>query len=251
MLRIESSSGGYGSLMDEHRSAVMDIRPASDGMIATSEPDDELGLEAGDVGADEGGEQETDGRHLRRQRNVDAVLDAVIDLTQDGVMNPSWEAAGAAAGVSARSIQRYFPARSDLMSAALDRVMDRMSPIVQSEYLGEGPLDTRITEFVDRRVELHQGFGPLARSAFQQYDESRHPSVVAAQKLMREQLEAQFAPELDQMKDDVRRRTTALLDVVFQFEGLEHLSTRCELSGDERKNALGALLSAHLGTHRR
>lgn len=243
---------GNPTVMDEHRTAVMDIRPASDNANATSEPGREIDLGRRGTGA-EADEPESgiDGRHLRRQRNIEAVLDAVIDLSQDGVMNPSWEASGAAAGVSARSIQRYFPARSDLMSAALDRVMDRTDPIVRLDDVGEGPLERRIVQYVDRRIDLHQSFGPLVRSAFRQHCEVRHPSVVAAQKLLREQIEAQFAPELDQMNDDVRRRIVALLDVAFQFEGVEHLSNHCELSDGELKKALRAQLSAHLCAHRR
>ena len=49
-----------------------------------------------------------DGRHERRARNRDAVVDALLALVGDGDLAPSAEAVAARAGLSSRSLFRYF-----------------------------------------------------------------------------------------------------------------------------------------------
>ena len=49
-----------------------------------------------------------DGRVARRQRNIDAVLDVVMDMFVEEAMFPTIEQAATRSGLSLRSLYRYF-----------------------------------------------------------------------------------------------------------------------------------------------
>ena len=51
-----------------------------------------------------------DGRLARRDRNRIAVLDAAIELFAEGVLDPTPDDVATRAGISARSVYRYFEA---------------------------------------------------------------------------------------------------------------------------------------------
>ncbi|HRE00682.1 MAG TPA: TetR family transcriptional regulator, partial [Ilumatobacteraceae bacterium] len=64
---------------------------------------------------------QVDGRRGRRDRNRDAVVDALLTLYHDGVLEPSADAIAEQAGLSARSLFRYFDDLDDLQRAAVER----------------------------------------------------------------------------------------------------------------------------------
>ena len=80
----------------------------------------------------------TDGRTLRRARNRDAVLDAVIEIFEEGDIDPSVDSVAERAGVSNRSIYRYFDHRDHLMRAAVTHAMRRVIPEIQLDAVGVG-----------------------------------------------------------------------------------------------------------------
>ena len=49
-----------------------------------------------------------DGRQARRQRNIDAVLDVVLEMFAEESMFPTIEQAATRSGLSLRSLYRYF-----------------------------------------------------------------------------------------------------------------------------------------------
>src|SRR6185312_6061085 len=59
-----------------------------------------------------------DGRTARKDRNMVAVLDAVLELFVRGDLIPSPEAIAQRSGVSLRSVYRYLAASRDLVHAA-------------------------------------------------------------------------------------------------------------------------------------
>ena len=65
----------------------------------------------------------SDGRRARRERNREAVLDALMELVKEGDDDPSVDDIAARAGVSYRSVYRYFDDRADLFDAATKRAM--------------------------------------------------------------------------------------------------------------------------------
>ena len=188
-----------------------------------------------------------DGRTARRNRNKEAVLDAMISLTNETADEPPIELIAERAGVSYRSVYRYFDDRTDLMLSAIDRVMGEVWRIFDVDELGEGTLDERIAHFITSRLRAYHELAPLTRLAARR--SATEPLVLEAfdsvRGYMRDQLEAQFAAELGQIDEAERGLVVAALDVMFQFESLEFLA-RGDGMADE---GLERLLTRHVRAH--
>jgi AcrR family transcriptional regulator len=160
------------------------------------------------------------------------VLDAVHELFVERRRIPNVEEVAARAGVSLRSVYRYFPDTGQLMAAAVAR---RTRAVEQDWVLtdvGEGPLDERIDRFVDHRLSLYESAGPTIRAAFALAD---NDPVIAAQVERRraqvaEQTREQFAPELAALPPQRAAAALACIEVLGQFESMEQLCTRQGLS---------------------
>jgi AcrR family transcriptional regulator len=93
---------------------------------------------------------QVDGRTARRDRNSEAVLDAVRELFIEGNYTPTAEAVAARSGVSLRSVYRYFEDTEALFRAAIARRVAQAEPLFVFPDLGEGELDDRIARLVSR-----------------------------------------------------------------------------------------------------
>jgi len=71
------------------------------------------------------------------ERNVDAILDAVEDLVQQGQANIS--AVAVQAGVSRVTVYAHFPTWEALLEAAVERAVRRTMAALQSERPDDGP----------------------------------------------------------------------------------------------------------------
>jgi TetR/AcrR family transcriptional regulator, regulator of autoinduction and epiphytic fitness len=190
-----------------------------------------------------------DGRTARRNRNRDAVLDAMITLTRESHDEPPVELIAERAGVSYRSVYRYFEDRNELMLAAIGRVMGEVWPIFDIEQLGEGELDERIERFITSRLAAYGELAPLTRLAVRR--SITEPAVMAefdnVRSFLQGQLQTQFAPELDHLESSDRDLVVAALDVVFQFEALEFLSRYEGMTDEGMANVLSRHVHVHLG----
>jgi len=166
-----------------------------------------------------------DGRTARRNRNRDAVLDAMIALTTETGEEPAIEAVAERAGVSYRSVYRYFDDRTDLMVSAIKQIMGDGYAIFDVDQLGEGALDARIARLVETLVSAYRSLGPLTRLAVRQraddpafaelYDDVRRYN--------RHQVETQFAPELSALDPHARHLALVAIGAMFQVECLDYL----------------------------
>ena len=77
------------------------------------------------------GVESADGRVARRQRNVDAVLDVVIEMFAEDSLFPSMEQVAQRSGLSLRSLYRYFADPEALHEAAVRHHRERIEPIAQ------------------------------------------------------------------------------------------------------------------------
>ena len=66
-----------------------------------------------------------DGRSARRERGRAAVIDAVVDLLQEGHAPPTTPQVVERAGISEASLFRYFRSIDDLQLEATARFLDR------------------------------------------------------------------------------------------------------------------------------
>ena len=106
-----------------------------------------------------------DGRSAIRDRNRDAVLDAVLDLFSEDNLSPGPEEVALRVGLSVRSVYRYFDDHDSLTRAAIARNIEKVTPLFLIPAIGEGELDSRIDRFVDARLRLQVAVGPTFRAA--------------------------------------------------------------------------------------
>jgi len=159
---------------------------------------------------------ELDGRRVRRQQNREAVIDALVELFQDGIYEPGSALIAERAGLSPRSLFRYFDDIDDLTHSAIDQLMAGARPLVDLKIGDGAPLAVRIQRLAESRVRLFETIAPGARAAricaHRNQVVARH--VYEARRFLREQIHQLFSPELQNL---------AAIDVLCSFETYELL----------------------------
>lgn len=186
-----------------------------------------------------------DGRTARRDRNRDAVLDAVIDLFTEGQVELVAADVAERSGVSLRSVYRYFDDLEALARAAIARQTERFAPLAALADDRSGTLDERIDRIVDVRLRLYEAVGATRRAAIQR---AASNPILADQLertrvLLDRQVEALFAPELDALDPKVRATVAPALDLLLTFESYDQLRRTRRLSGAETRRVLRATLA--------
>lgn len=185
-------------------------------------------------------EPRVDGRTARRDRNTEAVLEAVRALFLEGNYGPTAEQVAARSGVSLRSVYRYFEDTDALLRAALARAVARAEPLFAIEDLGQGPLHLRIERIIEQRLLLYRTSGTEARAALS----LAHGAPMVAEQLERRrqqlsvQVRDQFAPELKAAGVARGRALAACADVLLQFDALDHLIGHCAMTERQCRRVL-------------
>lgn len=189
-----------------------------------------------------------DGRAARRQRNIDAVLDVVLEMFSEEAMFPTIDQAATRSGLSLRSLYRYFADPGELLEAAIKRSDEIGAGLSKLHAIGQGPLDGRIADYVTMRLKLHDGIAPMYRATL--VNAARHPRIrdelTKNRNAMREQFELQFAPELVRRKPAQREAVISAGDLLTQLESIDYLRRHRRLSVVEAHAALTAGLAALL-----
>jgi TetR/AcrR family transcriptional regulator, regulator of autoinduction and epiphytic fitness len=170
-----------------------------------------------------GGEplRESDGRRLRRKQNRDAVLDALLALFRDGIYQPSTAEIAQRAGISPRSLFRYFTDVDDLHRAALNRQLQRALPLTDIDTGPDAPTAEKIVGVVQSRARLWEEVAPAARAL--RAAAHRHQQLARElrrnRSFMRDQLRAVFQPELARFGEG----GLPAIEVMTSFEAYELL----------------------------
>jgi AcrR family transcriptional regulator len=192
----------------------------------------------------------TDGRQLRRQRNRETVVDALLGLFHDGNLRPSTEEIASRSGLSPRSLFRYFDDVDDLTRTAISRIEGRAVTLVPIAAVPADDPMIKAVALVDQRFRLFDAVGNVAavsrlRSPFQPILATR---LKENRLFLRRQIEILFAPELDGMDPTRAAQALAMVDVACSFESYNLLLKDQELPGPEAKatmaRAVGALVRA-------
>ncbi len=139
-----------------------------------------------------------DGRTMRRNRNRTAVITALLEMIREGDLHPGAAEIADRAGVSHRSIFRYFDDLDDLVRTAIDQAFQDAAPLSTIPDPGSKTLDQRIADLVDARLALFtfvDGTMQLARMRAYSIPSIDEAIAVVAEEF-RLQLGEQFAPEL-------------------------------------------------------
>ena len=184
-----------------------------------------------------------DGRRLRREHNRQTVVEALVGLFDDGVYEPSSAQIAERAGLSPRSLFRYFDDVDDLTRAAIERQLSTARPLLHIDAGADEPLRRRIDKLVDARIRLYDAITPGARAA--RICAHRNRAVAdhlrEARSHWRKQVEQLFAEELRHNAD-----LLPALDVLCSFESYELLRHAQRMTRAATAGALVAAMSALL-----
>jgi AcrR family transcriptional regulator len=139
-----------------------------------------------------------DGRVERRERNRSAVVEALLDLYREGDLSPSAGVIARRAGVSPRSLFRYFDDVDALVQEAIGQQQARLAPRMDVRLEPTRPLAERVAQLVDARLELYAAMGSVARVGRSvAHNQPRVAAELARlRSVLREQVAAGFEPEL-------------------------------------------------------
>lgn len=175
------------------------------------------------------GEEEVDGRTLRRTRNRQRVITALLDIVRGGELDPSVAEIADRAGVSHRSVFRYFDDINDLVRTAIDHEVIRATALAEIPDLGMGSLDRRIDAWVDSRLRVHGGTYEVGRVA-----RHRAPGIPSIDEGMKgiyqvtvTKMRNHFATELDKLGTD----GGIMLDAAMVLTGFESYDVQRRIMG--------------------
>jgi AcrR family transcriptional regulator len=153
----------------------------------------------------------TDGRTLRSLRTRDAIVDATIELVEEGDLRPTAPRVAERAGVSVRSVFQHFDDLETLHAAVAERLVERVAQLVVPIDPAL-PFDERLQQFVRQRSQLLDAVTPIRRAAAVHgpFSSEIRARLRDGQAFLRQEVETVFAPELAAAGDD----GTELLDAV-------------------------------------
>lgn len=189
-----------------------------------------------------------DGRRLRRERNVAAVIDAVLEMFEEEALTPTIERAAERSGLSLRSVYRYFPDPESLTQAAIDELWRRGRPISHLSGIGEGAFEERVVEFATMRVRLYEVIGHGYRAGRLQAPKSAaiREDLARTRQALTDQFEQQFGPELEALPADVRMNRRHAADVVSQLDSIDLLRRARRLTVQESIDVVAESLRVSL-----
>lgn len=190
---------------------------------------------------------EIDGRRLRRSRNRDAVVEALLALVDRGDLDPTIAQVADEAGISARSVFRYFDDVDDLVRAAIQRQQERLAPLMARRVDPSLDRTARLAAFVEHRAELLEAMGNVGRLA-----RLRAPvqplvaeELARIRSVLREQVRVTFGPELGDGRAATLRLAAA--DVACSFEAFDSLVRDHRLSRADAAAAMALSLRSLFG----
>ena len=187
-----------------------------------------------------------DGRTQRRTHNIDVVVDAMLQLLGEGRPWPSAADIAARAGLSERSVYRYFDDLDALARAAVETQIGRADHLFHPLDVDPGAdVGERIDRLVDHRIAMFDEVGRIVQAA--RVRATLHEAIAVGlahrRRQLRAQLQALFAPEL------TRPATEDLLpalEVVTGFEALQVLRVDQGHSATRTRRILRRTLTALL-----
>ena len=193
---------------------------------------------------------ETDGRRLRRALNREAVVDALLDLYAEGNLRPSTDEIAERAGISPRSLFRYFEDADDLAGEAVARQQARVLPVLPVEATPDDPIADRVAALVTQRLRLFATLGKAAhvsrlRAPFQP---RLAEGLAQGRRFLRGQVRTVFAAELAALDEEQAEAALAAADALTSYETYQLLTEDRGFGVDEVRSVLTISLTALLTT---
>lgn len=181
-----------------------------------------------------------DGRSLRRERNRQDIVDALLGLIETGETEISAALIASKAGLSERSIFRYFDDVNDLYRSVCDLAFSKEIEYALIDDAGVGSLDTKIENFVNQRVRIYtmnEKIAPAARS-FAFKNPIIKNQLVVGRKLLRNQIIKHFSEELSAFDKQQQQVAVAIIDSLTTFEYYDMMRSDQKMSVQAIKSVL-------------
>lgn len=181
-----------------------------------------------------------DGRSLRRERNRQDIVHALLGLIENGETEISAALIASRAGLSERSIFRYFDDVNDLYRSVCDLAFSKEIEYALIDDAGVGSLDTKIENFVNQRVRIYtmnEKIAPAARS-FAFKNPIIKNQLVVGRKLLRTQITKHFALELSEFDKQQQQAAVAIIDSLTTFEYYDMMRSDQKMSVQAIKSIL-------------
>lgn len=184
-----------------------------------------------------------DGRRQRSERSREAIINASLDLMNDGNLIPTAQAIAERAGVGIRSFFRHF-ADMDTLFAAVD---ERSRDEYEDYFLGgdrDGTLEERILHAVERHADGYEALSNtvLSTSAQLWRSEVLRKNYARYQRGLRKDLD-DWLPELKKMSGSQREA----IDAIASFEMWHRLRYHQGLSKKSAIKLLVELMNGLIG----
>lgn len=192
-----------------------------------------------------------DGRTARRDRGRTAVLESALQLFEEGNLEPTHEEIAERAGVSTRSVYRYFENRDILVRAVIAHKQLSVLPYFQIGEATEGELNARIDRFIDSRLKIYDAIGATSRAMTikSASDPIIREQVDFRKSIFRQQIQTYFAAEFGGMSDAHHSAALNAIDTLTQIESLDRYLVELKLSGSETRGILFTAVLALLSLH--
>lgn len=176
-----------------------------------------------------------DGRRKRRERNRDAVIEALLGLIRGGDLDPTVVKIAERAGVSHRSVFRYFDDMADLTRTAFEREIEATAQLARIHRYGHGTLEDRIARLVETRVHMYEATHLVSRVARAKSTVIKEVDrqLAGIEDALEAQNEGQFRPELDRLDAERRARVLDAILVTTSFEAFDLLRRMRDRSTEE------------------
>ena len=181
-----------------------------------------------------------DGRSLRRERNRQDIVNALLDLIENGETEISAALIASKAGLSERSVFRYFDDVNDLYRSVCDLAFSKEIEYALIDDAGVGSLDTKIENFVNQRVRIYtmnEKIAPAARS-FAFKNPIIKNQLVVGRKLLRTQIIKHFSEELSAFDKQQQQVAVAIIDSLTTFEYYDMMRSDQKMSVQAIKSVL-------------
>jgi AcrR family transcriptional regulator len=155
-----------------------------------------------------------DGRTARSERTRNAIVDAHVQLINEGDLRPTADRIAKVAGVSLRALWSHFTDMEALFAASGERIL-RTRDASHRPIPVDLPLDRRIDAYCRQRARMLEQIGPAARAAA-----LKEPFSPALQRYrrahlerVRDELRTLFAAEIEAAGSSGEELLTALTGV--------------------------------------
>lgn len=196
-------------------------------------------------------EETVDGRRLRGVRSRDKVVDALLELYDEGEIRPGAAEIARRAGVSERSVFRHFEDLDALVEAAIARQFARIGYLFAAPPAA-GSRAARVAAIVEQRLAIHGAAAAAIRAATRIAPDSPRLQTTFAtrRRILRDQISVLFDKELSRRSPDDRTQLLLALSAVSSLEHIEHLCVEMQLSRDRCRSVVTRSITALLSSRK-